>query len=92
MEIQTEQHQKAIIQALLELNENESWKLLKRELENQLNACETIIFDETRYLTQMDDRWVKKYSAVDLMVMKRNIIKKIIDLPEDILEQLDIIK
>ena len=40
----------------------------------------------------MDDRWVKKYSAVDLMVMKRNIIKKIIDLPEDILEQLDIIK
>jgi hypothetical protein len=36
----------------------------------------------------MDDRWVKKYSAVDLMVMKRNIIKKVIDLPENLLEQL----
>jgi hypothetical protein len=56
MEIQNELQEKAIIQALLELNENESWKLLKRELESQLNDCETVIFDETRYLTQMDDR------------------------------------
>lgn len=65
-----------------------AFQLLKRELESQLNDCETVIFDETRYLTQMDDRWVKKYSAVDLMVMKRNIIKKFIDLPENLLEQL----
>ena len=36
----------------------------------------------------MDDRWEKKYSAVDLMVMKRNIIKKFIELPEDLLIQL----
>ncbi len=54
--IDNELQQKAIIQALLELNEMPSFQLLKRELESQLNDCETVIFDETRYLTQMDDR------------------------------------
>lgn len=54
--------------------------MLKKEVEN----LERSIFDEWKYNWAYDGE--KRYTVLDLMIIKHNIIKMFINLPDDLLE------
>lgn len=77
MEIKSKEHQKAVMQALLELRESPAWIVLKNELGEIKESKEQIIFDEYSTPEQRE-----------LAVKQRNVLKLFVDMPDDLIEQL----
>ncbi len=75
----------------MELRAMPSYQLLRNELENHLNNIEALIFSESK-LDNPAYNSEKKYSYMDLLVFKRNTVKRFIELPDNLLELLDIDK
>ena len=87
--IQNEQHKKAIQIALSELRENPAYLIIAENLKNKRENYENLIFDESKYNDSSKYNSEKKYSQIDLMVIKRNLIKAFIELPDDLLNLFD---
>lgn len=81
-------HEAKILQtALLDLLQNQSYQIVKKELEDLKRREEDLIFDENKYNGQYDGE--RKYTQVDLLIIKRNIIDKFINIPIDLIQTLE---
>lgn len=69
----------------MELRENPSYLILAQNLKDKQVQYEDLIFNENKYNNQGYD-WEKRYSTLDLMVIKRNLLKAFVELPDDLLD------
>ena len=73
--------------ALMDLRQNRNYQLIKKELEDLKSRLESFIFSEEKYNGSYDGE--KKYSQLDLLILKRNLIGKFIELPDNLLNILE---
>lgn len=79
-----EADRKIVQAALMDLQSNQSYKILSQFLESQKERLESNIFDEAKYNGSYDGE--KRYSQLDLIIVKRNILEMFIKLSDDLIK------